>query len=106
MWPEPKPVSDKLYGNLEELRRTAAFVRATGYLRLAYDDGEEELAFPGRFTQNLLRQALGVEGLVVGLAGPVSVYCERVREKVLLCNLCVNVAARAAVYKHSSHSGC
>ena len=30
MWPKPIPLWDKLYGNLEELRRTAAFVRATG----------------------------------------------------------------------------
>ena len=30
MWPEPIPLRDKLYRNLEELRRTAAFVRATG----------------------------------------------------------------------------
>ena len=30
MWPEPKPPRDKFYGNLEELRRTAAFVRASG----------------------------------------------------------------------------
>ena len=30
MWPEPIPLRDKLYDNLEELRRTAAFVRATG----------------------------------------------------------------------------
>ena len=30
VWPEPIPLTDKLYGNLEELRRTAAFVRATG----------------------------------------------------------------------------
>ena len=30
MWPEPTLLRDKLYGNLEELRRTAAFVRATG----------------------------------------------------------------------------
>ena len=29
-WPEPTLLRDKLYGNLEELRRTAAFVRATG----------------------------------------------------------------------------
>ena len=29
MWPEPIPLRDKLYGNLEELRRTATFVRAT-----------------------------------------------------------------------------
>ena len=29
-WPEPTLQWDKLYGNLEELRRTAAFVRATG----------------------------------------------------------------------------
>ena len=28
IWPEPKPLRDKLCGNLEELRRTAAFVRA------------------------------------------------------------------------------
>ena len=30
MWPELKPLRDKLYGSLEELKRTAAFVRATG----------------------------------------------------------------------------
>ena len=30
MWPEPKPLRSKLYGNLEELKRTAAFLRATG----------------------------------------------------------------------------
>ena len=30
MWPEPKPLRDKLYGNLEELKRTAAFVRGAG----------------------------------------------------------------------------
>ena len=30
MWPEPVPLRDKLYGNLEELRRTDAFMRATG----------------------------------------------------------------------------
>ena len=30
MWPDPTLLRDKLYGNLEELRRTAAFVRATG----------------------------------------------------------------------------
>ena len=30
MWPEPMLLRDKLYGNLEELRRTAAFVRTTG----------------------------------------------------------------------------
>ena len=30
MWPEPEPLRDKLYGNLEELRRTAAFMSATG----------------------------------------------------------------------------
>ena len=29
-WPEPTFLRDKLYGNLEELRRTAAFMRATG----------------------------------------------------------------------------
>ena len=29
MWPEPIPLRDKVYGNLEELK-TAAFVRATG----------------------------------------------------------------------------
>ena len=30
MWPEPKPLRDKLYGNLEELKKTASFVKATG----------------------------------------------------------------------------
>ena len=30
VWPEPIPPRVKLCGNLEELRRTAAFVRATG----------------------------------------------------------------------------
>ena len=30
MWPEPTLLRDKLYGNPEELRRTAAFVRTTG----------------------------------------------------------------------------
>ena len=30
MWPEPTILKDKLYGNLEELRRTATFVRTTG----------------------------------------------------------------------------
>ena len=30
MWPELMLLRDKLYGNLEELRRTAAFVKATG----------------------------------------------------------------------------
>ena len=30
MWPDPTLLRDKLYGNPEELRRTAAFVRATG----------------------------------------------------------------------------
>ena len=30
MWPEPIPLRDKLYGNLEELKRTAVFMRATG----------------------------------------------------------------------------
>ena len=30
MWPELIPPRDKLYGNLEELRRTPAFVKATG----------------------------------------------------------------------------
>ena len=30
MWPEPIPLRVKPYGNLEELRRTDAFVRATG----------------------------------------------------------------------------
>ena len=29
-WPDPTPLRDKLYGNLEELRKTAAFVRTTG----------------------------------------------------------------------------
>ena len=30
MWPEPTLLRVKLYGNLEELRRTAAFLRTTG----------------------------------------------------------------------------
>ena len=30
MWPEPALLWNKLYGNLEKLRRTAASVRATG----------------------------------------------------------------------------
>ena len=30
MWPEPMPLRDKLYGSMEELRKTAAFVRVTG----------------------------------------------------------------------------
>ena len=30
MWLEPTLLRNKLYGNLEELRRTAAFVRTTG----------------------------------------------------------------------------
>ena len=30
MWPNPSLQRDKLYSNLEELRRIAAFVRATG----------------------------------------------------------------------------
>ena len=30
MWPEPIPLRDKLWGNLGELRKTAAFVRTTG----------------------------------------------------------------------------
>ena len=30
MWPELIPLRDKLYDSLEELRRTVAFVRATG----------------------------------------------------------------------------
>ena len=29
-WPEPTLLRGKLYGSLEKLRRTAAFVRATG----------------------------------------------------------------------------
>ena len=29
-WPEPTLLRDKLYGNLEELRRTATFVKTTG----------------------------------------------------------------------------
>ena len=43
MWPEPTLLKDKLNGNLEELRRTAAFVRTTSkHLHLAYDGDEEE----------------------------------------------------------------
>ena len=30
MWPEPTPLTGKLYDNLEELRRAVAFVRVTG----------------------------------------------------------------------------
>ena len=30
MWSEPTLLKDKLYGNLEELRRTASFVGTTG----------------------------------------------------------------------------
>ena len=30
VWPEPKPLRDKLYGDLKELKRIAAFVRAAG----------------------------------------------------------------------------
>ena len=30
LWPEPISLRDKLFGNLEELRRTAAVVKATG----------------------------------------------------------------------------
>ena len=29
LWPEPIPLRDKLYGKLEELKRTVALVRAT-----------------------------------------------------------------------------
>ena len=38
-WPDPMLLRDKLYGNLEELRRTAAFVRITG-ISPSYDDEE------------------------------------------------------------------
>ena len=41
MWPVLIPLRDNLYGNLEELRRTAAFVRATGIPCPAYDDEED-----------------------------------------------------------------
>ena len=37
MWPEPTPLRDKVYGVLEELRRTAAFDN-DGHLRLVYDE--------------------------------------------------------------------
>ena len=30
IWPDQTTLRNKLFGNLEELRRTAAFVRATG----------------------------------------------------------------------------
>ena len=30
MWPEPKPLRDKLCGKQEELKRTATFVKAAG----------------------------------------------------------------------------
>ena len=36
VWPEPTPLRDKLCGNLEELRRTAAS------MRVMVDDDEEE----------------------------------------------------------------
>ena len=39
MWPEPTPLRDKLYGNLEELRRTA--LGGHRHLRLAYEEDEE-----------------------------------------------------------------
>ena len=41
VWPEPIPLRVKLYGNLEEQRRTVAFVRATGISRLVYEEGED-----------------------------------------------------------------
>ena len=41
MWPEPMLLKDKLFGNLDELWRTAAFVRTTG-ISILYDDEEED----------------------------------------------------------------
>ena len=41
MWSEPKPLRDKLYANLEELWRTAAFVGGDRHLRLAFDGDDD-----------------------------------------------------------------
>ena len=41
MWPEPKPLRDKLYGSLNLWKRTAAFVTATVHLHLAYEEEED-----------------------------------------------------------------
>ena len=42
-------------------------------------------------------QAPGVVSSVMGLVGPVSVYCDWVRWKVWVCNFCLSVAARKIV---------
>ena len=42
-------------------------------------------------------QAPGVIGSEPGLVGPVSVYCDWVRWKVLICNFCLSVAARTII---------
>ena len=55
MWPEPKPLRDKLYDNLEELRRPVAFVRATSISvwrarkkkKCSLDNCEEKLTCAG-----------------------------------------------------------
>ena len=41
MWPEPVPLRDKLYGKLEELRRTAAFARVTSTSCLVHEEEED-----------------------------------------------------------------
>ena len=41
MWPEPKPLGDKFYGSLEELKRTAAFHEGNRHLCLAYEEEED-----------------------------------------------------------------
>ena len=53
MWPEPTLLRDKLYGNLEELRRTAAF--GNRHLHLAYDDEEEEVPW-GRLILHIIHE--------------------------------------------------
>ena len=41
-WSQPKPLRDKLYGKLEELRRTATFHEGDRHLHVAYEEDEEE----------------------------------------------------------------
>ena len=52
----------------------------------------ETLAF-----QWLPCQVPGVVGSALGLVGPVSVYCDWVRWKALICSFCLSVAARKIV---------
>ena len=47
-------------------------------------------------------QAPGVIGSVLGLAGPLSVYCDWVRWKSLVCNFYLSVAARKIVWADPS----